>query len=114
MSLEEGPVQTGEGTVLLGIEIAVSAVIAHAVDVSRTGHIRLCGHDVSDCERPHAKYVWLDHPVVGIGVGRPKPIGEIARRHVKKGRQVAEDHQPSDMMAVSLGPDVIDDTIDAV
>lgn len=74
---KEIPVEIGEGTVAFGIEGAPIAVVAHPEDVGCTGYVGLRGHQFSHRKGSHAQHVGFDHPVVGIGICYPEPIGQL-------------------------------------
>jgi len=111
--LEEGPVEPRERAVALRIERAASAVVAHAIDVRGPGDVGLRRAQLARGEACHRQHVGLHHPVVGVDVGDPEPVAELARTHPEQGRQVGQHHQARDVVAVAGAPDVGHDGIQA-
>ena len=114
MAFEEGPVEVGDGTIRLRIEPTIGTEVAHPVDVGGTGDVRLGGHQRTHAVASHAQHVRLHHPVIGVEVGDPEPVGELARRDVEQGGDVGQHHQARDVVAPCLAPHPLDNPIEAL
>ncbi len=104
---EEVPVERGEraGVVagaLLAVESARLAVVAHLVDVVAAGGVRLGGHLAAVGPLAHADHVRQHHPLGAVDEVRPHPVGHRPRVDAVQHRQVAEHHQPLDVVVVGL------------
>lgn len=103
IAFEKGPVEGGEGTGagadgLLRIELAMAAEVGHAVDVGGAGDVWLGGGEAAVGVGGHAEDVGFDDPVVGIDVGKPKPVGEFSGREAAEVCEIREDHEASDVV----------------
>ena len=111
---EEVPVHRRQRAVAARVEGAAAAEIAHPVDVSGAGDVGLGGHHLAGRERSHRQDIGLDHPVIGVEIGGPEPVGQFARRDPEQRGDVGEHHQPRDVMAVGLAPDVLHHAVETM
>ena len=119
VALEKGPVQGGKGTRagadgLFGIELAMSAVVGHAIDVGGAGDVGLGGGEAAVGVGGHAEDVRFDDPIVGVDVSEPEPVGELTGREASEVSEVGEDHEAIDVVRPALLDDLGNDGIHAV
>ena len=92
----------------------MAAEVRHAVDVGGAGDVGLGGGEAAVGVGGHAEDVGLDDPVVGVDVGEPEPVGELARGEAAEVGEVGEDHQAGDVVRPALLDDLRDDGVHAV
>ena len=98
----------------LGVVLAVAAEVGHAVDVGGAGDVGLGGGEAAVGVGGHAEDVGFDDPVVGVDVGEPEPVGELAGGEAAEDGEVGEDHEAGDVVGPAFFDDLGDDGVDAV
>ena len=119
VAFEEGPVESGEGAgvvgdSLLGVVLAVTAEVRHFIDVRRAGDVGFGGGEAAVGVGGHAEHIGLDDPVVGVDVGEPEPVGQLAGGEAAEGGEVGEDHEAGDVVGPAFVDDLLDDGVHAV
>ena len=97
----------------LRVEATRPARVTHLVDVRAAGGIGLGGHHAAVGEQGHPDHVGQHHPVGSIDEARPHPRAHRSRVDTGRERQVAEHHQPLDVMCVPVVMNVSDHVGDA-
>ena len=90
------------------IEFAAFAVVAHAVDVFATGHIRLAGHHAAIGKLAHAQGGGQLHPFHSIYVNTQIPFMDFFGRDAQKQRIQARDHQALDVVGIAVLQSLMD------
>ena len=113
MSVQVIPIECGEGASRIScgqgwIEFAAFAVVAHAVDVFATGHIRLAGHHATIGKLAHAQGVGQLHPFHGIDINAQIPFMDFFGRNAQQQCVKTSDHQTLDVVGIAVFQSLMD------
>ncbi len=89
-------------------------IVGHAVDVGGAGDVGFGGGKTAVGVGGHAEDVGFDDPVVGVDVGEPEPVGELAGGEAAEVGEVGQDHEAGDVVRPAFVDDLRDDGVHAM